>query len=104
MPTVAVIEGYGFKKWKQTHRGELIKLSKQLIQQLNQFLGCALRGQAGETNYICKQDAVTEERNGSQSMSVIKPLLLCFKQANNQRFLIAEHGILHGNFAHSIKT
>jgi len=31
MPKVAVIEGYGFKEGKQTYRGELIKLSKQLI-------------------------------------------------------------------------
>ena len=48
------------RKGKQTHRGELIKLSKQFIQQFNQFLGCALGGQAGETHYICKQDAATE--------------------------------------------
>lgn len=64
MPTVTVIEGCVFKEGKQAHRGKLIKLSKQLIQQFNQFLGCALGGQAGETDYICKQDAVTERKRG----------------------------------------
>ena len=64
MPKVAVIEGYGFKEVKQTYRGELIKLSKQLIQKFNQFLGCTLRGQAGETNNICKKDAEKRKKIG----------------------------------------
>lgn len=61
MQTVTVIERYFvFTEGKQTYRGKLIKLSKQLVQQFNQFLGCALGGQAGEADYICKQDAATE--------------------------------------------
>ena len=48
------------RKGKQTHRGELIKLSKQFIQQFNQFLGCALRGQTDKTQYIYKQSSVKE--------------------------------------------
>lgn len=60
MQTVTVIERYVFKEGKQTYRGKLVKLSKQLIQQFNQFLGSALGGQAGETDNICKQDAATE--------------------------------------------
>lgn len=42
------------------YRGELVKLSKQLVEQFHQLLRCALGGQAGEAHYVCKQDAARE--------------------------------------------
>lgn len=53
---------------KKTHCGKFIKLSKQLVQQLDQFLGCTLGGQTGETNNICKQDAVRETEEKDRRM------------------------------------
>lgn len=46
------------------HRGQLIEASKELVQRHDQLLGCALRGQAGETLDISKQYAAREEGGG----------------------------------------
>lgn len=45
-----------------THCGELVELSKELVEQLHQLLSRALWCQAGETHDVRKQDAAGTER------------------------------------------
>lgn len=54
-----------------SHRGQLVEAGEQLVQRHDQLLGRALRGQAGETLNVCKQDAAgagggEEGRTGQQ--------------------------------------
>lgn len=64
-PTV-IRRRFAFRDGEETYRGELVKLSKQLVEQFHQLLRCALRGQAGEAHYVCKQDAVREGHSGGR--------------------------------------
>lgn len=49
-----------------TYCCQFVKLPKEFVEQLNQFLSGALRGQAGESHDVCKQDAV-ERREEKRS-------------------------------------
>lgn len=49
----------------RTHCGQLIKLPEEFIKEFDEFLSGALRGQAGETNDICKQDAARTDTHHS---------------------------------------
>lgn len=65
MQTATVIRRHlAFGEGEQAYRGELVKLSKQLVQQFHQLLRCALGGQAGEAHNVCKQDAAREGQSG----------------------------------------
>lgn len=48
-----------------TYCSQLVKLPEEFVEQFDEFLSGALRGQAGETHDVCKQDAVRRERKTS---------------------------------------
>ena len=41
----------------RSYRGQLVKLAEELVEQLDQLLGRALRGQACEAHDVCEEDA-----------------------------------------------
>lgn len=54
------------------YRCQLIKLPKQFIQEFDQFLRRALRGQAGEAHDVCKQDAVRTEEEEKKNKPQVR--------------------------------
>ena len=43
---------------------ERVKLPKQLVEQVDQLLSCALAGESSEANDVCKQDTAGERGGG----------------------------------------
>ena len=56
----------------ETHGGQLVEASKQLVKQLDQLLGAAGGGELGEAHDVCKQDA-EERTHVSQDASPARP-------------------------------
>lgn len=47
-----------------THRSQLVKAGKELVERHHQLLGRALRGQAGEALDVCEEDAARRKSTG----------------------------------------
>lgn len=64
---IEVLSWHGVRaRCVMTHRGELVELSEELVQQLHQLLSRALRRQTGEAHDVGEQDAAGATRKGKR--------------------------------------